>query len=684
MTASAVALAAVSALVFVAAGAAVSIAVKEVCFASWRGSPAVVTVALIGTCWALAVGQLLGAVGWLRPAPLVGAALVSAAVAVLAGVRPRVAGPEPPASGGGVPAPPAPAAPQARPALLVATVLVVLGVAAIWVARTVIAVRRGIYDPDSLGYHLPFAATFAQTGHADPTRFGFPTSPVQFFPANDELLAAMALVLTKSVAFAAVKNLLYGGLVLVAAHAVGKAHGAALVAVGATAVVLGLPVVAFSQPGEAVNDIFPVFALLGGVAILAHARDRPAPYVLALACAGVAYGAKYSAVLPALALGGFALCLLAARVPAHRLRTAAVGAAASLAMGGSWYLRNAVKYGNPVPPADLGIGSLRLRSIITEAAPDAYSVAWYLVRGRALGDFRSGLGLGFGPLAALVLAALAVGGIAGLRSRDGFRRGLGALALLTAAGYVSLPGSAYGGGGTPGAFVVNLHYAIPALVVGAVAAAVAVGTSRWAWVLPAAGVVVVAVGLDPYRRGVVWAPELGGRGFAVLAAAAVVGAVVAWSSTRPGRPGLGRAGVVVTAAIAVVGVVVTARQYPRFPEADSLQRWAADAAPTAIGGWVPPAGLLYGPGATNQVVTLTRDRSVDGGPVVLDSCPQWMQALVDGRFPYSGVISGSKWQAWLDADPAFELVARNDVAAFYPIAVYRVTGRPDPACPGGG
>ena len=95
--------------------------------------------------------------------------------------------------------------PVRQPALLVATVLVVALVAAVWTAATVVTARRGIYDPDSLGYHLPFATLFAQTGFADPTGFRFPTAPIQFFPANDELLSALGLLLTESVAFAVVK-----------------------------------------------------------------------------------------------------------------------------------------------------------------------------------------------------------------------------------------------------------------------------------------------------------------------------------------------------------------------------------------------------------------------------------------------------------------------------------------------
>lgn len=690
MTFAALLVAVVSAGVFLGAGAVVSVSLTRVLFPAWRGSPAVVAVAMIALGWALGLGQLLGAVGGLRRAPLLAAALVSAAAVALACRRVEVATARPaedaegfssPVGGSSVAETEA-AAPQ--PALLVATVLVVALVAAVWTAATVVTARRGIYDPDSLAYHLPFATLFAQTGFADPTGFRFPTAPIQFFPANDELLSALGLVLTRSVAFAVVKNLLFGGLVLVAAHAIGKAFGAGLLSVSATAVVLGLPAVAFSQAGEAMNDTLPLLVLVGGLALLAHAGDRPAPYVLALAGAGMAYGSKYSAIIGSIAVGLLALVLLWRRLPAHRVRWGGLGVVASLAMGGSWYLRNAVVYGSPVPPTHLALGPLRLRTITTEAAEDSYSVVWYLVRGRALGQLWDGLGQGLGPLFLLVLAAALVGAVVGLRSGDGVRRGLSILAIVTAIGYVTLPGSAYGGGGNPGAgFVTNLHYAMPALVISVVAAAVALGRSRWAWAVPAVGLLVVASGLGPGRRLRGWAPPLEGAGLNVLLLAGAAGGMVAWLSTRPPRARLVRPAAAGVAALAVLGSALVFAQQPRLAETDAAQRWAARVEPTTIGGWVPAAALLAGPGSRHEVVTLTRDRSVDGGPVALDSCPAWMQAISQRAFPYVGVIPATTWQAWVQADPAFALEVDNG-AVFYGIAVYRVVGQPDVTCAGRG
>lgn len=80
----------------------------------------------------------------------------------------------------------------------------------------------------------------------------------------------------------------------------------------------------------------------------------------------------------------------------------------------------------PVASRAPGDWLVRVRQISTEGAADAFSIAWYLVRGRALGHFWQGLGRGLGPLFPLVLVALLFGVACGLRS-SGFRRGLSVL-----------------------------------------------------------------------------------------------------------------------------------------------------------------------------------------------------------------------------------------------------------------
>jgi hypothetical protein len=268
------------------------------------------------------------------------------------------------------------------------------------------------------------------------------------------------------------------------------------------------------------------------------------------------------------------------------------------------------------------------------------------------------------------------GTVEAVLSRDVFRRGLGVFALICVIGYLATPASAYGvGRGGSGAFVINLHYAAPALLAAMVSAGIAMAGWRRAWLLAVAGWIVVAAGIDAGRRMAFWSPEIGGVGFVVLLVAMLTATAAAWASTRPGRRPWATAGSLASAAIVVVGALVVAGRYPRLPNTDPVERWAASVPGVRIAAWVPDIAWLYGPGSRNRVVTLTR--LADRAPVPLDSCPAWMQAVSSGHFHYSAVIPGTPWYRWLTSDPAFRLLAQNDLAA-----VFSVTGQPDIGCRG--
>lgn len=165
----------------------------------WPKAPAslaITVVSLSGICWSLVLGQLLGAMGLLKlPWLLLAGALP--ATPFLADLRGRPG--QHGAAAWRLHRPDAQRRPREDQWLTIATVALVLLVAAVWVARTVIAIHGGINDPDSLGYHLPFMATFAHSGSANQHQLLLPLYPVQFYPANDELLSAIALLLTRSV-----------------------------------------------------------------------------------------------------------------------------------------------------------------------------------------------------------------------------------------------------------------------------------------------------------------------------------------------------------------------------------------------------------------------------------------------------------------------------------------------------
>ncbi len=678
-------------IVVVVAGLVVAVTVKQVFFSSWRGSLAITTVVSVWLCWALALGQLLGSVGLIRRVALLTGALLSAAAAI--GLR-RVADrhgrgrPTSPEVGESI-KPPTLGTWEER-ALTGGTVLLVSFVAAIWTARTVIALHRGINDPDSVGYHLPFIVAFAHSGYADQHRLLIPLLPVQFFPANDELLSALALSLTDSLAFAAIKNLLFGAFVLVAAHALGKAFGAGRLTVGAAAIALGFPVFAFSQPGEAVNDALLLLLFVAGLAVLAHARARPAPYVLVLACAGLALGVKFSGIVPAAALATLTVILLLARIPNHRWRWSGIGLLVSAALGGSWYLRNAIDYGNPIPPVHLALGPLHLRTVHGVDAAVAYSVAHYAFRGRLLGGFARGLLEGLGPLFAVTAVLCLLGTVACIRSGNRFRLGLIAVAATSFLGYLITPAGAYGPPSSAiGAFVINLHYAIPALVAGAMAGAIALARWRWAWTLPATGLVAIFTSISRGQEITFWAPELGGPWFALLLVAMILGGALAFAWFRQSLRKSARPWAVATIATLVIALALIAGRYPSRSSTDPVAKWAASVHNARIGEWTADVSDLYGPREQNRVTIISQLR--DGAAIPLDTCLGWKRALRDGHYGYAAAIADTAWSRWLEADPAFRLVANelagatNEDAARlhrYNTLVFQIVGDPDVSCPG--
>jgi hypothetical protein len=241
----------------------------------------------------------------------------------------------------------------------------------------------------------------------------------------------------------------------------------------------------------------------------------------------------------------------------------------------------------------------------------------------------------------------------------------------------------------PYSFVVNLHYAAPALLAGALAGAIALARWRWAWVLPAVGVVAVGTGIGRGRGIAIWSSEMGGAGFALLLVATVVGGAAALAWLQPSLRRLARPGAVAATAIVVVAVAVIARHYPARRSTDPVAHWAATVRGARIAAWVTNPGDLYGPRAQNDVEIMSRLR--DGAAVPIDTCQEWKRAVRDGHFAYAAVTADTPWSRWQEADPAFRLVADERVGARlddyqslrrYMTVVFRVVGSPDVSCPG--
>ena len=404
-----------------------AIAVRRRLLPALAGAPARLAEAVIGLAVLTLLLELLGTVGLFRLGPIV------AACALLGAATWRAM----------------PGAPQARLAQIqpdLTSLLLMVAIAVLtleWAAPTLQSYDTGIRGFDSLWYHLPWAASFAQSGQITSLRFTDVEYLTAFYPATAELYHGLGIVLLGRDTLSPLLNHGWLGLALLAGYCIGRPSGRAQLAALGTAVALSVPALANSNAGNAANDIVGVFYLLAGAALFVNRAP-----VLAAVALGLAVATKLSMLAPAVAL------LVAVLLAERRPRVAV----AFIAAGGYWYLRNLIVVGNPLPWIDLGV-------FATPAPPlqqhTGFAVAHYLPW---TGAFGSGLRAGLGPLWPAILAAAVIGPALCLRERT--TRALGITALVSLIAYIVTPESAAGPDGHPLGFAFNLRYAAPALALG--------------------------------------------------------------------------------------------------------------------------------------------------------------------------------------------------------------------------
>ncbi len=213
---------------------------------------------------------------------------------------------------------------------------------------------------DGLTYHLLYPARFLQDGRIEPVEFGQPLDQAALYPANGELLHAFVMAFVRSDLLVALGMVgwavLYGLAIARLTRALGASQAAAAVA-GALAATV--PALAARAPSSYVEPLLD-FGLAAAVLFLRRAFDAGGVAIfrwstLAGLAAGLAVGTKYVALPLVVAL---AVALPVGLVLAGAGRRRAVGAGALfllavVAVGGAWYLRNALLVGNPVYPAPL-------------------------------------------------------------------------------------------------------------------------------------------------------------------------------------------------------------------------------------------------------------------------------------------------------------------------------------------
>ncbi|MGZ4248217.1 MAG: hypothetical protein ACXVUE_07915 [Solirubrobacteraceae bacterium] len=679
MSAGRYALGAASLLVVLASLTLIAINVRRRWLADWTGAPARLAEIVVGIAALVAILELLGTVGWFELAPIVAACAAAAGASMLltrATSRPQS---RTPGQVVGV-------------ASAAVAVAVTVALAAEWTGPTLQSYDVGIRTFDSVWYHLPWAASFAQTGHIAPLRFTDIEYLTAFYPATAEMLHGLGIVLLRHDTLSPGINLIWAILALLAAWCVGRARGAGAAATAGAALVLATPMMRASQAGSAANDIVGIFFLLASVGLFLSSEGRTPALVLAAVAAGLAVGTKLSMVAPALA---FAVGVIAVAPRGGRGRTAAIWFGALLLAGGYWYVRNLIAVGNPLPWTSLGI-------LPTPSAPlqqhTGFAVAHYLTSSHVYKYFlQPGLAAGLGRWWTVLVVFAVVGPVLCLLPRAGRTvRMLGLVALVSLAAYLITPETAAGPAGDPTGFAFNLRYAAPALALCFAVLPLAPAfdsPGRQSALVVALAVLLLAT----VTKGSLW-PHRHVLGI-VLVAAALLAAGVALIALHGRARGL----IVSVAALLAIAAAAAGYSWQRHylrgryqfnPGVSALARtWdffrtvhhARVGVVGTFGGFF--SYPLSGPDASNRV-DYVGARGPHGSFTAITTCRRWRQALNAGRYRYVVTtpardpwhpkhLAPSPESGWTGSDPAAKLVLSHRSRGQL-IAVYKIHGRMHP------
>ncbi|MDX6409407.1 MAG: hypothetical protein QOE13_2478 [Gaiellaceae bacterium] len=275
-----------------------------------------------------------------------------------------------------------PLAAAARSAPLTAVLVCLAGAALAW--RFVVALVLPLYGFDALSYHVPDIVSWIQTHRVGDSPLN---ACCTHYPVAGELLLAWPAVLLRSDALVDSVQIGFAVAAAVAVGGIGRAAGfSASKAVSAGALFALTPILV-AQAGVAYVDVIfcSTFLLTSYFLFRAQVSEERATALTAVAglAGGICLGSKPNGV--------GAVAILTALLVAHLARMTRRGrlhprkAAARIAVfvllvsliGGGWYTRNWVRYGNPVHPIEVRVhgvrifdGDRRLDSVLTAPAVD--------------------------------------------------------------------------------------------------------------------------------------------------------------------------------------------------------------------------------------------------------------------------------------------------------------------------
>src|SRR3954471_9794068 len=266
-----------------------ALVVVPICFAAyrlrrrllpeWRGAPARLIESIAGVALLIWLSEILGTFGLFYAGTLIAASvLLGLALWLLPGGG-AVGGTPPEEAlatgrGGGSPAVTGPAGPESPVLLLVMAAVIAVTVFS-WAVITKHALDRGIFNFDSLWYHMPFAADMAQNHSVVGMDHVETVFTNWFYPQNSELLHGVGILLTGRDTLSLFLNFGWLAMAFLAAYCVGRPYGRGAATTVAAAILLACHTLVVRDPGAAKNDLAAAALLLGSIAILVEAWQRP-------------------------------------------------------------------------------------------------------------------------------------------------------------------------------------------------------------------------------------------------------------------------------------------------------------------------------------------------------------------------------------------------------------------------
>jgi hypothetical protein len=219
---------------------------------SWDGAPARLVEAVTVIALLVWLGEILGTLGLFYAWALVGSSIVMAVLTTAllpgGGAVGGTASEDALATGrgGGSPAATGPAGPGTL--AWIVTIGVIALVVAHWGLTTKDALDRGIFNFDSLWYHMPFAVDMVQSHSTTGLHYPETVFTNWFYPENSELLHAIGILLIQRDTLSLFLNFGFLGLAFLAAWCIGRPYGRGHLTVVAAAILLECHTLVVREP----------------------------------------------------------------------------------------------------------------------------------------------------------------------------------------------------------------------------------------------------------------------------------------------------------------------------------------------------------------------------------------------------------------------------------------------------